>query len=173
MARTGMVMPLKTNAARQSQFKMIQFAIGDMTIPPTLVPANATPMAVPLREVNQFEMTREQGMAVEHTTPPPISAKTMYSCQSWEIRLPASRPIPTMAAPVAMTDLAPIRSISTPASGAASADPTDPISKASAKAPRPQFMSMVIGLTKMGKVLRTIPQHRNRMKKQAVTTWNP
>jgi hypothetical protein len=32
---------------------------------------------------------------------------------------------------------------------------------------------MLIGLTKMGKVLRTIPQHRARMKKQAVTMWNP
>jgi hypothetical protein len=34
-------------------------------------------------------------------------------------------------------------------------------------------MSTVIGLTKMGKVLRTIPQHRNRIEKQAETMWNP
>ena len=72
-----------------------------------------------------------------------------------------------------MTGLAPIRSSSTPAIGAIIADPTDPISKASDRAPRPQFMSTLIGLTKMGKVLRTIPQHRARMKKQAVTMWNP
>ena len=78
-----------------------------------------------------------------------------------------------MMAPVAITGLAPIRSRSTPASGAASTDPTDPIRRASDKAPRPQFMSTAIGLTKMGKVLRTIPQHRVRMKKQAVTMWNP
>jgi hypothetical protein len=66
-----------------------------------------------------------------------------------------------------MTDLAPIRSTNNPTIGADTAVPMAPTSRERARAPRPQFISSAIGFKKIGKVLRTVPQHTNRTKKQA------
>jgi hypothetical protein len=152
---------------------MIQLAMGDMTIPPALVPTNAPLIAVPLRDANQFEMMSEQGMIDAHINPQPMTVKTRYSCQRCAIRLPTSRPRPIMSVPAIITGLAPMRSMRMPEIGAETAVPTDPISNAMAKAPLPQFMSSVIGLRKIGKVLRTIPQTKNKTTKHAATTTYP
>ena len=78
---TRIVIPLSAKAVLQPYSRMIQFATGDMTIPPALVPTKAPLIAAPLRETNQFEMISEQGMIDAHISPMPMATKTRYSCQ--------------------------------------------------------------------------------------------
>src|SRR5208282_2733223 len=88
-----------------------------MPVPPSGIPANAIPNAIPRRARNQLVITSAVGIIVEAVMPMPSRMKITKNAAAELARQSATYATATIAAPAIITLRAPIRSINDPMNG--------------------------------------------------------